>query len=81
MAHAAADRHILSLTLLRGPLKGDGFVPQGPGALQSSVYGVLSLQWPCIQFTPLDSRHVPHSPPKSAPQQSTIAWGMQNNAS
>ena len=81
MAPAAADCHVLSLTPLRCPPKGTGCLPWGPSARHRSVHAVPSWQLLCSQFIPLDPRRAPRTPPRSAPWQSTIAQGMQNNAS
>lgn len=64
------------------PTEGHQLSPLGTrcSALLSSCHPVLAIIL-CNHFVPLDPCHAPCTPPRSAPSQSTLAQGMQNNAS
>lgn len=76
MAGGAADCHILSLTPLGCPLKGTGRL--------SRCSVLLASCCPCntcaLRLYPWIHAMLPGTPTRSAPGQSTIAQGMQNNA-
>lgn len=82
MAHAAADCHILSFNSFTLPTERHWLSPLRTrcSALLSSCRPVLATTV-YIQFIPLDPCHASCTPPRSAPWQSTIAQGMQINAS